>query len=252
MNLPPAGSYTAQQNGTVLIRSEESGALMAYIPYALIGVAYSGIYALCLGAKDGTASVKNITTLKTVFPEWDKDELADIEMPSEGEAPQFELADCYHDDSYTPPGAESPVVQFKAKWLNPVGGGMKKQPMTEAERKTAKTKWASKFKAALASQPAKLAAASKPAASPTKPETKPAAKAAVGGPPGRKAAKAARTSSLEEAWAKLEESTPDLSEEDRAQKWYDACDSVVDGSSSDADLIDTPEKWGQVADALGV
>ena len=227
---------------------------MAYVPFALIGaaVAFTGVHALCLGAKDGTASIKNITTLKTVFPSWDKDELADIEMPAEGEeAPTFELADCFHDDSYTPEGAEAPVVQFKAKWLNPVGGGMRKQPMDEAERKAAKTKWASKFKAALASQPAKSVAAPAKSAAPA---AKPApAKAAASAPPGRKSTAAtARTSTQEEVWDAVVAKHEDKSDDEKAQLYYDACDSVVEGSSADPSLLDTPAKWGKVAEALEV
>lgn len=228
---------------------------MAYVPYALIGAAvhFTGVHSLCLGSKDGTAQKKNIQTLKTIFPSWEQDELADIELPAEGEAiPQFELADCYHDDSYTPEGAEAPVVKFQPKWLNPIGGGMKKQPMTEAERKAAKTKWTSKFKALLATAPASPAkAATAPAKS--APAKAAPAKAAVGGPPGRKSTGAmARTSSQEEVWEALVAANEDKSDDEKAQLYYDACDSVVEGSSADPALIDTPAKWGKVAEALGV
>jgi hypothetical protein len=256
MELPNPGSYTAQQNGTVLIRQEESGSLMAYVPYLLLGasVHFAGIHSLCLGAKDGTAQKKSIQILKSIFPNWEQDELADIEMPAEGEAiPQFELADCYHDDSYTPEGAEAPVIKFQPKWLNPIGGGMKKQPMSEAERKAAKTKWASKFKALLATAPAspsKAAAATPAKAAPAK-SAAPAA--AVSGPPGRKAVGGqARTATQEEVWEALVAANEDKSDDEKAQLYYDACDSVVEGSSADPSLIDSPAKWGKVAEALGV
>ena len=153
MQLPEPGSYRAQQNGTIIIRQEESGSLMAYIPYSLIGVAFMGNHRLCLGTKDGSPMNKNILTLKTVFPNWDFESLADIEMPAEGEeAPQFDLADCYHDDSYTPEGATEPLIKFEAKWFNVVGGG-RKQAMSQDERKAALTRWKSKLKAVASAAP---------------------------------------------------------------------------------------------------
>ena len=256
MELPSPGSYRAQQNGTVIIRQEESGSLMAYIPYALIGVAFMGIYNMTLGAKDGTPQQKNINTLKAVFPNWDFDNLADIEMPAEGEdIPQFDLADCYHDDSYTPEGAEAPIVKFVARWLNQVGGG-RKQPMTQDERKSALTRWKSKFKA-ISSTPAKAAPKkSAPAEEAELPAAKvpPAKKAASSGPPSRKNTGAqARTSTQEEVWNGLVKARgEDASEDDLAKEYYDACDKVESGSSSDPSLLDTPVKWGKVAEALEI
>ena len=244
MELPQPGSYRAQQNGTVKIIEEKSGALMAYIPFALVGVAYMGEHALCLGSKDGTPQTKNIQTLKTVFPNWDMDNLADIEMPAEGEdIPQFDLADCYHDDSYTPEGAESPTIQFRAKWFNVIGGG-RKPAMTQDERKAALTRWKSKFKA-IGSAPAKTA--------PAKKSVTPPAKAAANGPPSRKSTVAmARTSTQEEVWNGLVAAREGASEDETTKEYYDACDSVVAGSSDDPALIDSPAKWGKVADALGI
>ena len=88
--LPNPGTYRAKQNGTVIVRQEESGSLLAYIPYMLLNCQevanYSNTHQLTLGAKDGTPQTKNIQTLKTIFPDWDMENLADIEMPGEGEA----------------------------------------------------------------------------------------------------------------------------------------------------------------------
>jgi hypothetical protein len=253
MELPSPGSYTAKQNGKVIIISEESGAMMAYIPYALLTVAFNGNHKLCLAKKDGTPMNKNIQTLKAVFPNWEHEELADIEMPAEGEeVPQFELADCFHDDSYTPEGANEPLIKFEAKWFN-VAGGSRKQPMSEVERKAAKTKWGSKFKALLAApaSPSKAAAATPAKAAPAKSAAP--AKAAVSGPPGRNAVDGqARTASQEEVWEALVAANEDKSAGEKAQLYYDACDSVVEGSSADPSLIDSPAKWGKVAEALGV
>ena len=247
MELPQPGSYRAQQNGTVIIRQEESGSLMAYIPCLIPAVNFALVHNLTLGAKDGTPQTKNIAALKSVFPDWDMDALADIEMPAEGaDVPQFDLADCYHDDSYTPEGAEGPVIQFRAKWFNPVGGG-RKQPMTADERKAALARWKSKFKAVSTAKPAAVAAKTqaKPAA--------PAIKPAMSGPPGRKSTAAvARTSSQEEVWTALVAANGGDEGEETVNKYYVACDAVVEGSSADPSLLDTPAKWGKVAEELGV
>jgi hypothetical protein len=253
MNIPEPGSYRAQQNGTVIIRQEESGSLMAYIPYALVGAAvnYAGVHNLTLGAKDGTPQTKNITSLKAVFPNWDADNLADIELPNEegAEVPQFDLADCYHDDSYQPEGADSPIIQFRAKWFNPIGGG-KKQPMTAEERKAALTRWKSKFKALGASKPAAAAPAKETKAA--APAPAPAKKAAVSGPPGRKSTAAqARTATQDEVWNGLVAANPDAGEDDLATKYYEACDAVVEGSSADPGVL-TIQNWGAIADKLGI
>ncbi len=253
MELPNPGSYTARQNGKVMIVQEESGSLMAYIPYALMAVSFSGTHTLCLVKKDGDPMGKNIQTLKAVFPNWDHENLADIEMPDQGDdIPQFELADCWHDDSYTPEGAESPVVKFVAKWLNTVGG-LRKVSMTDDERKACKAKFGAKFKALLSAPKTQAKAAAPAKAAPAAP----AAKAKVSGPPGRKSTGAmARTSTAEEVWANLEKWNADqdttLSEDDLASKYYDACDAVEAGSSADPALLDTPTKWGKVADELGI
>ena len=256
MELPNPGSYSARQNGMVIIVQEDSGSIMAYIPYMLTTVAFGSVHNLCLVKRDGTPMNKSIQTLKAVFPNWDHENMADIPMPAEGEdIPQFELADCYHDDSYTPDGAEAPVIRFVAKWFNVSGGGTSKTPMTDDQRKQVKAKFGSKFKALLSagSKPAAVKAsapAQAPAAKPT-----PATKPAVSGPPGRKSTGAmARTSTQEEVWAALEKSNSEveqLSEDELATKYYDACDSVVAGSSADPSLL-TPTSWGKVAEALGV
>jgi hypothetical protein len=247
--LPNPGSYRAQQNGTVIIRMEETGSLMAYIPYLLLNCAevanYANVHNLTIGAKDGNPQTKNIATLKAVFPNWDELNLEDIAMPAEGEEiPQFDLADCFHDESYTPEGATEPLIQFKAKWFNQVGGG-RKAPMTADERKVAVTKWKSKFKALSSAKPA--AATTKTVAAPAAKTVAPT-KAAVAGPPGRKTAGGqARTSTEEEVWnAVLEAKPEDVSEDILGEAYYTAMDEVKPNSKGKL----TPVEWGQLAEKL--
>lgn len=252
MELPNPGSYQAQQNGTVIIRKEQSGSIMAYIPFLLLGSNFSETHNLTLGARDGTLQQKNIETLKAVFPNWNPEELEDIPMPDDGsEPPKFELADCYHDDSYVPEGAEAPVIQFRAKWFNVVGGGRRK-PMTDEERKAAVAGWKVKVKG-LFGKSAKPAA-TKPAVAQSAPAAAAKSapvKAASSGPPSRKTAGGvARTSTQEEVWNALVEANPDVSEEENGQKFYEALDAVVPGSSDDPSVL-TPTQWGAIAVHLG-
>lgn len=250
--LPSPGSYRAQQHGRVIVKMESTGSLMAYIPFLLINcsevVNFSEEYALCLAAKDGTPQQRNIDTMKKLFPSWDWENMADVEMPEEGvEIPKFDLADCFHDDSYTPDGADSPLIQFKAKWLNiPGESGKRRTPMTDVERKAAVSKYKAKFKA-LGATASKTTTATKPAATAAK--TAAPAKAASGGPPGRKAAASERASTQEAAWEKIQELNPE--EGDQADAYYKAIDAVLEGGSEDPEKL-TPEQWGQVMTNLEV
>ena len=250
--LPNPGTYNARRNGPVVVREEESGSLMVYIPYVLLGcaVAFSGMYSHCIGTKDGTPMKKNIDTLKKIFPDWEGEnpfELEDIAIP-EGDAAEFELADCYHDDTYTPPGAEAPVVQFKAQWLNPLGGGLpSKEPMADADRKKVLTRWQSKFKALKSTSGASAAAkpaAAKPAASAAAP-----ARPAPSAPPARKTVGGQeRTASQQEVWDALTKANPDETPDDLTAKYWAAQDEVAPGSNGELTLV----QWGEVAEKLGV
>lgn len=257
----------ARRNGPIVIDTPESGALLAWIPYVLCSgdVAHTGKHMLCIGTKEGELQLKTIETLKAVWPSWDgKDpfELENIPTPEgeNAEAPEFELADCYHDDSYTPPGSAAPVIQFRARWFNKIGGTQNMpEPMDETGKKKAISRWGSKFKAASggAAKPAtKPAATAAPKAAPAQQEL-PAAKAApkVSGPPSRKApappAPKARTSDQQTVWEAYytaqggDESTA----ETLGEQFYAAAEVVAPG----VDPTEmTPEQWGATATSLGV
>lgn len=251
-NLPQPGDYQARRYDAIVVREEESGSLMAYIPCLLIGsepADFKFTHALCLGSKDGVVQQRNIETLKTIFPDWDGLDpfgLEEIPLP-EGEEPEFDLGDCFHDDSYTPEGSGAPVIQFKAQWLNPLGGGRpKKEPMTEAEKKQARTKWAGKFKAISGKPAPKNSPAPHNTAKPAVKSSAPARNA----PPARggKAASEARTSTQEEVWEGLKSKFPKEKDDKLAEKFYAAQDEV----SPDANGELTAEQWGEVATNLGI
>lgn len=247
--LPNPGTYNARRTAAIVVREEESGSLMAYIPYALVGsdVAFSGNHSQCLGAKDGTIQTKSIATLRKIFPSWDGLDpfgLEEIPLPENDEA-EFELGDCFHDE-YTPketdenPNPEA-ITTFKVQWLNPLGGGLpSKVPMTPEERKKALTKWGGKFKAVSGGAPAK------PAAKTSTPSAPPA-RGKVPTPPSRKTT-TARKSSQEEVWTAYAKANKDGDQDALAKAYYDAQDEVQPGANGEL----TPEQWGQVAEKLGV
>ena len=257
--LPNPGTYNARRSGQIIVREEESGALMAYIPYTLMGsdVAFSGNHAACLGSKDETVMAKTVATLKKIFPAWNGVNpfgLEEIGLAAEGEA-EFELSECFHDEYQDRTTGET-KTSFKAQWLNPLGGGMpSKEPMNDDERKSVLTKWQSKFKAlsattggkSVAKPAAKQAEAPDPkAAAPAKEAPK---KPASAGPPGRKSTfPVARTATQEEVWTLLTQKHPQMSEDDLSKVYWDKVDEICPGKNGEISL----QEWGTVAEALGV
>ena len=254
--LPEPGTYQARRSAAIVVREEESGALMAYIPYALCGeIQFSGNHALCLGAKDGTVQRKNFETMKKVFPAWSGEnpfELEDIEIPEGGE-PEFELADCFHED-YEDKETGETKQSFKAQWFNPLGGGLpSKEPMDEAGKKKTLTKWGGKFKALAKAAPATKTATSKKVEEPEEEveDEKPAKSGPPkkSAPPGRKSnSAAARTSTLDEVWQGLKKQSPKKSDDELGIPFWEAAEEVAPGSNGEL----TPTQWGEVADKLEV
>lgn len=249
--LPNPGTYTARRNAPIVIEAKESGALLAWIPYILCSgeVRHTGKHCECIGQKDGTLKIKSVQSLRTIF-NWDglnPFDLEQIPIP-DGDAPEFELADCFHDDSYQPEGAEAPIVQFKASWLNPIGGTQNMPAaLSPEDRKAALTKWSSKFKAASGGK-APTAAKPQPAAAAAV-ATKPAA--AHAGPPSRRSnatSAAARTMTQEEVWDAYDKAHPKKSQDDKGTEFYAAQDKLFPGANGEL----TIQQWGQVATELGL
>jgi hypothetical protein len=269
-NLPPPGDYTARRTAPMVVQEAESGALLLWIAYVLCSgeIAHTGKHMICLGTKEGELQLKAIESLKKAWPDWDSSDLYALQdIPfkegEEAEAPEFELADCYHDNSYTPRDATEPVVQFKARWFNALGGTQNMPaPADESEKKKIQAKWGTKFKAAAggkaAVKPAAKPAASKPAAQAELAPAAAAPKAApkVAGPPSRKPAMpapkaAARVSSQQEVWEAYYTAQGGTEETAEAlgDQLYAAAEEIAPGI--EVGEI-TPEQWGAVAVKLGV
>ena len=261
--LPKAGTYNARRTRPIAVSESDNGALMAWIEYALTNadVAFTGVHSICLGKMDGTLMTKNFETLHKVFPTWETNDpfdLETIEVP-EGDGAEFELADCYIDDTYIPANSTDgqPVLQFKARWLNPLG--VSRVPvLADDEKEAIKSKWAGKWNSLgsspVAVKPAAAAPAAKKPAPVKKPE--PAAEAPAAAPAKRAPKKTARVSTADDVYAALDKwnkSQDDpMSDDDLANnKFYPACDKVSGKKDTDITAL-TPEQWGEVADILGL
>ena len=259
--IPNPGTYSAGTAGQMVVYETKQGALCVAVPVKTLAseVAWQGKHTITLVKQDGTVQTRSLETLRKVFG-WDGINPFDLE-DMDTSAIEFEIVGEHKVLAATETEPEREI--FSVQYLNPTGGSTN-MPEKVTDRKSLLTKYGSKFKALsgakkpAAATVAKKAAAPEPEAEaeesePELPATKPAAKPAVKGPPGRKSiAAVARISTQEEVWAALVAANDGDEGEETAQKYYGACDAVIDGSSSDPTLLDTPAKWGQVADKLGV
>jgi hypothetical protein len=218
---------------------------MVYIPFTLTGgIAFSGNHSVCIGTKDGTLQERSIEGLREIFG-WDTENPFDLQRIAipEGDAPEFILAD-YHNEPYTPNGKSEQVDSFKFRWLNKLGGGLNQA--TPEDESAAMAKWGKKFGAA----------PSTPKAA-TKPVEKVAEKPAEAAKPTRKMpttklAKVIRNESAESVMTLLakkhnkSEDDADAMQELGDKFFFPAQDKLFGVNVS----AETPEQWGQVADAL--
>lgn len=248
-SFPPDGDYYARRNKPIVIVESKDGALGAEISYDIVHpeIVFKGVETFWFGAKDGTVMQFTWDALKEIFPDWGAEnpfELEDIDLNEDPKAAEFVLAKCYVDDTWTPPGKDEPVEQWKVRFLNSLTRGRKvSEPLPKDKRKAVLSKWTSRFKAINSAKPAATQApAEKKAAS------APPARAASGGPPSRKNTGAqARTCTQEEVWGALVKSRDGKTEDEVANEYYAALDEHFEGRS---DL--TIQEWGQLADKLGV
>lgn len=253
--IPDAGDYTARLNAKMVVEAKESGSLILWVPYALTNseIKHTGKFCFTIGQKDGTINQRGLQDLKKIFPEWDGDDIFALENiePNEDGAAQFELAQCFHDNSYTPDGATEPVWQLKAKWMNPLGGTTKMpEPMDAAGRKSVLAAWGGKIRASLGGKAAPKPAAATKSAAPAKAPAAPP-KSAAGGPPSRRTVGGqARTATQQEVWEALANANGGAEADVDAlgTQFWEAAEEVAPNSNGDL----TPAQWGAVAEKLGV
>jgi hypothetical protein len=266
-NLPEIGKkvrYQARRIAPAVVTAESSGAVMAYIPYELVnaGMTFSAKYSQCLVAKDGTPSQSTIVNLAKIFRlESPEQVFALHEIPlNEDKSAEFELADWYEDDSYTPEGASEPIIQLKPRWINPLGGGMRMpEPLDATAQKKLIAKFGGKFKAILANVDHKAAPATQEETPEPEDSGKTNAPPRKGAPPPRKSTAAvARTSTQEEVWSAYEAANPCPIKKptkrqaqahigELGEKFWAEIEKTVPGKNGELSI----EEWGTIADALG-
>ena len=257
--LPNAGTYRARLNGPVVVNEAQTGALCAYLPVIIPGEdwQWTGKHTMTLIKKDGTPQTRTIDTLKKVFG-WDGTDpfwLADQQF----EGVEFDIVGVH--DKYTPEGSDEEKTVFKIQWLNPVGEAGGFQMPEQGDRKSILAKYGSKFRALSggskpAVAPAKAAAATQAAAPKAKASGTTSTSKSPGPPSGppkkaplKTASGQARTSTMEEAWGRLQEVRPDVTAEDElATIWYAMIEELFGEGKTNSDL--TIQDWGKVMDHL--
>lgn len=263
--LPEPGTYKARLNGKMIVESTKNGALLVWIPYQLCDseVPYSGKHMLVVGLKDGTLNQKAIDALKEAF-DWDGSDIFDIEQIKvpEGDIPQFVLADCEHDDSYTPDGEDEPVIQFRAKWFNPLSGASRMpKPLEEEERQKVHKRWANKLKAISGSKKKKAKDEdSEDEDEDSEEESDNDESGEDDNEPSKKKSKVddksskwahtgatVRTSTQQEVWKAYEKKNPKQDRKALGKVFWEKVDKYF--PDTDGEL--TPKQWEIVADKLG-
>ena len=260
-NLPNPGNYVARRHAPIVIGETTKKAIMAYIPYEIIGsdaAGYQDVHSVCIQSKDGELQQRNLEEFQKVFPSWPGNDIFDLEtIPlNEGDA-EFALKECFHEE-YAPEGKES-RLQFRAKWFNALNSDPRiPAPLGEDGKKKIRNLLGSKLKAVMGSpaKPAAKAAATPapaPAATPAAPAAKPARAT-----PGKKAAtvEAVRVSNADEVYIGIQKKFPDVSEDDWGNKFFAAQDEVFADKERDESgefkVALTVEEWGKIATHLGL
>lgn len=279
MNTPNAGKYQAKvtTGATPSIYKTESGALRLEIPITLTtsDVAWSGLVGINLVSKNQEIEIKNCEKLRQIAPGWtscapwpDGDGVGLIDALT---APEVLMeVDCEYEPVQTKDGESktypdgSPMMQFRANWVNPIGGSMH-VPIDTNEALDA---FGGKFKAlfggktAMRKQRAKKNEQSPEPEKqpeqkePTAPAKTPEAKPATSGPSIRKMpvkqAQPPRTSTIDESWnyfmeipkvKKEHESNGDDGTAVATKYWYPIVEGVKPGVNQEEFTV---QDWGQV------
>lgn len=246
MELIIGASYPAKRSAAIAVGESEKGALMVYISFSLTGgIAFTGNHSVCIGTKDGTLQERGIQGLRDIFG-WTTENPFDLQRIEviEGDAPEFILAD-YHNEPYTPKGKSEEVDSYKFRWLNKLGSGLN-QATPEAEV-AAMAKWGNKFSTAPSTPKEIKSDAKANTRTPVKVTTPKRALPT-------KVAKSTRTETAESVMTLLaKKHKADENDADEMQKlgdeyFFPAQDKLFGANVS----AETPEQWGQVADALGL
>lgn len=240
MEIPNEGKYVCKLNGQLVIYEASTGSLCGAVPCVMMDSGFTFKHTLVLVKADGTIQTKTTDTLKAVFG-WDGvDPFALMDNSVDG----GDMRDVEFEIVGGPETGDKGGQYFKSQWLNPLGGGMKTP--AAADRRSVLAKYGNKF-AALASSattgksPAPVA--SQKTGRPSGPSLPP--------PTLPKSSMAAASSTMEEAWATLNEANPGKPAEAMEKIWFDTIAQLFPNKSN-TDL--KPHEWGKLkaefADAI--
>ena len=256
MEIPQEGKYICKLNGPLVIYEASTGSLCGAVPCGVVGSATPGNmnpanspadavgftfkHTLVLVKADGTIQTKTTDTLKAVFG-WDgADPFALMDNSVDGGA----MRDVEFEIVGGPETGDKGGQYFKSQWLNPLGGSMKTP--AAADRRSVLAKYGNKFAALAVS--ATTGKSAREDARPTTAPKVPTATRASQPPP---VPMAVAPSTMEEAWATLNEANPGKPAEALEKIWFDTIAQLFPNKSN-TDL--KPHEWGKLkaefADAI--
>ena len=225
MEIPNEGKYVCKLNGPLVIYEASTGSLCAAVPCQMTDSGFTFKHTMVLVKADGTIMTKSTDTLKAVFgwdgvdPFWLMDNsLEDGAM----RAVVFEIVG-------GPETGDKGGQYFKSQWLNPLGGGLKTPEA--ANRQSVMAKYGGKFKALAGSS------ATTGKSSPPVPRAVPST------PPVPKSPMVASPSTMEEAWAALNENNPGKDAASIEKLWFDTIGKLFPNKSN-TDL--KVHEWGRL------
>jgi hypothetical protein len=225
MELPQEGKYVCKLNAQLVIYEASTGSLCAAVPCAMAETGFTFKHTMVLVKADGTIQTKTTDTLKAVFG-WDGADPFWLMDNSEDGAPmravEFEIVG-------GPETGDKGGQYFKSQWLNPLGGGSK-TPMA-ADRRSVLAKYGNKFKALASSAPAMPKV-------PTAPSVRNGRPGGPSLPP-----PVAAPSTMEEAWATLNESNPGKDPAALEKIWFETIAKLFPNKPN-SDL--KPHEWGRL------
>jgi hypothetical protein len=235
MEIPQEGKYVCRLNGQLVIYEASTGSLCAAVPCVVVSPTLGTMPPACEGftfkhtmvlvKSDGTIQTKTTDTLKAVFG-WDgADPFWLMDNSEDGgamRAVEFEIVG-------GPETGDKGGQYFKSQWLNPLGGGSK-TPMA-ADRRSVLAKYGNKFKALASSAPAMPKVPMAPSLRNGRP----------GGP--SLPPPVAAPSTMEDAWATLNESNPGKDSAALEKIWFETIAKLF-RNKPNSDL--KPHEWGRL------
>jgi len=229
MEIPQEGKYVCKLNGPMVIYEASTGSLCAAVPSVMVDSGFTFKHTMVLVKADGTIQTKTTDTLKAVFG-WDGvDPFWLMDNSEDGgsmRAVEFEIVG-------GPETGDKGGQYFKSQWLNPLGGGLKTP--TAANRQSVLAKYGNKFQSLAAIGKSASPVPSQKTGLPSGPSLPP--------PPVPKSPMVAAPSTMEEAWAQLNESNPGKDGAAIEKIWFDTIAKLFPNKSN-TDL--KPHEWGKL------